>query len=77
MTHRDGFPRFSARSAWRGDAGHRKPRAPSTRIGTPESLGPQDLGKPPPVARAGLTKGEVDDDRSPRAAMCEGGTSDS
>ncbi len=21
MTHRDGFPRFSARSAWRGDAG--------------------------------------------------------
>ncbi len=26
MTHRDGFPRFSARSAWRGGAGHRKPR---------------------------------------------------
>ena len=25
MTHRDGFPRFSARSAWRGDAGHREP----------------------------------------------------
>ncbi len=22
MTHRDGFPRLSARSAWRGDAGH-------------------------------------------------------
>ncbi len=22
MTHRDGFPWFSARSAWRGDAGH-------------------------------------------------------
>ena len=21
MTYRDGFPRFSARSAWRGDAG--------------------------------------------------------
>ena len=35
MTHRDGFPRFSARSAWRGDAGHREPRA------TPS------LGKPP------------------------------
>ncbi len=33
MTHRDGFPRFSARSAWRGDAGHREPRAPSTSIG--------------------------------------------
>jgi len=33
MTHRDGFPRFSARSAWRGGAGHREPR------GTPpESL---------------------------------------
>ncbi len=27
MTHRDGFPRLSARSAWRGDAGHRKPWA--------------------------------------------------
>ena len=37
MTHRDGFPRFSARSAWRGDAGHREPRA------TPS----ESLGKPP------------------------------
>ncbi len=37
MTHRDGFPRFSARSAWRGDARPRKPRA------TP----PESLGKPP------------------------------
>ena len=42
MTHRDGFPRFSARSAWRSDAGHRKPRAPSESYGPPESL-----GKPP------------------------------
>ncbi len=42
MTHRDGFPRFSARSAWRGDAGHRKPCAPSTSTGPSESL-----GKPP------------------------------
>ncbi len=42
MTHRDGFPRFSARSAWRGDAGHRKPCAPSQSYGQPESL-----GKPP------------------------------
>ncbi len=42
MTHRDGFPRFSARSAWRGDAGHRKP------CGTPS----ESLGKPPPVAQA-------------------------
>ena len=37
MTHRDGFPRFSARSAWRSDAGHRKP------CGTPS----ESLGKPP------------------------------
>ncbi len=37
MTHRDGFPRLSARSAWRGDAGHRKPCA------TPS----ESLGKPP------------------------------
>ncbi len=29
MTHRDGFPRLSVRSAWRGDAGPRQPRAPS------------------------------------------------
>ena len=28
MTHRDGFPRFSARNAWHGDAGHCKPCAP-------------------------------------------------
>ncbi len=42
MTHRYGFPRLSARSAWRSDAGHRKPCAPSTSIGPPESL-----GKPP------------------------------
>ncbi len=42
MTHRDGFPRLSARSVWRGDAGHRKPRAPSESYGRSESL-----GKPP------------------------------
>ncbi len=42
MTHRDGFPRLSARSAWRGDAGHRKSCAPSESYGQPESL-----GKPP------------------------------
>ncbi len=46
MTHREGFPRFSARSAWRGDAGHRKPRAPSQShgprlkaMGRPKALG--------------------------------------
>ncbi len=37
MTHGDGFPRLSARSAWRSDAGHRKPRATQ----------PESLGKPP------------------------------
>ncbi len=42
MTHRDGFPRLSARSAWRGDAGHRKPCA------TPS----ESLGKPSPVGQA-------------------------
>ena len=42
MTHRDGFPRFSARSAWRGGAGHREPRGKPS-----ESPRPQDSGKPP------------------------------
>ena len=37
MTHRDGFPRLSARSVRRGDAGHRKACA------TPS----ESLGKPP------------------------------
>ena len=37
MTHRDGLPRFSARSAGRGDAAHREARA------TPSEI----LGKPP------------------------------
>ena len=42
MTHRDGFQRFSARSAWRGYAGHREPR------GTPpESPSLEAWGKPP------------------------------
>ncbi len=42
MAHRDGFPRLSARSVWRSDAAHRKPRATQ----------PESLGKPPSVARA-------------------------
>ena len=42
MTHRDGLPRFSARSVRRGDAGPREPRATRS-----ESLSPQDPGKPP------------------------------
>ena len=37
MTHRDGLPRFSARSVWRGDAGHREARATLS----------ESLGKPP------------------------------
>jgi len=37
MTHGDGLPRFSARSAWRGDAGHREARATLS----------ESLGKPP------------------------------
>ncbi len=46
MTHRDGFPKYSARSAWRGDAGHRKPCA------TPS----ESLGKPPSVGQANRRK---------------------
>ncbi len=52
MTHRDGVPRFSARSAWRGDAGHRKARAtPSESLGKPPRSGrvgepPEGVGKP-------------------------------
>ncbi len=64
MTHRDGFPHasrlgFSARSAWRGDAGHREPRAPSASLGPSESLGPQDLGKPPSRSRGPTGSGRI------------------
>ncbi len=37
MTHRDGLPRFSARSVQRGDAGHREPCATLS----------ESFGKPP------------------------------
>ncbi len=48
MTHRDGFQRLSARSAWRGDAGHRKTGAPSTSIGmSARVIAGESLGKPP------------------------------
>ncbi len=54
MTHRDGFPRLSARSAWRGDAGHRKPCAPS------ESHGPSEsLGEPPFRSRRRTGSGRI------------------
>ena len=42
MTHRDGLPRFSARSVRRRDAAHRKPRATPS-----ESLGKPPLRSPP------------------------------
>ena len=47
MTHRDGLPRFSARSAWRGDAGHREARAtPSESLGKPPFRSPpQPVGE--------------------------------
>ena len=41
MIHRDGLPRFSARSAGRGDAPHRKSRATLS----------ESLGKPPVRSR--------------------------
>ena len=42
MTHRDGLPRFSARSVGRGDAAHREARATPS-----ESLGKPPLRSPP------------------------------
>jgi hypothetical protein len=59
MTHRDGFPHasrlgLSARSAWRGDAGHRKPCAPSQSYGPSESL-----GKPPFRSRGRTGSGRI------------------
>ncbi len=47
MTHRDGFPRLSARSAWRGGAGHREPHGTLS-----ENPRLEAWGKPPPVAWA-------------------------
>ncbi len=39
MTHRDGIPRLSARSVWRGGVGHREPCAtPSESLGMPPSV---------------------------------------
>ncbi len=53
MTHRDGLPRFSARSVGCGDAGHRKGRATLS-----ESLGKPPFGsrmQPVGVRRKALT----------------------
>ncbi len=64
MTHRDGFPRFSARSAWRGDARHRKP------CGTPfENHGPSEShGKPPFRSRPLIPGGRQEALTMPRIA---------
>ncbi len=58
MTHRDGFPRVSARSAGRGDAGHREPRA------TPS----ESLGKPPFRSRGRTAGGRRKSLTMPRIA---------
>ncbi len=58
MTHRDSFPRFSARSAWCGDAGHREPRGTPSAPGA-ESPRPQDLGKPPFRSRGRTGSGRL------------------
>ncbi len=54
MTHGDGVPSLSARRAWRGDAGHRKPCAPSQSHGPSESL-----GKPPFRSRRRTGSGRI------------------
>ena len=61
MTHRDGFPRFSARSAWRGDAGHRKP------CGTPS----ESPGKPPFRSRGRTAGGRRQALTMPRSRLGE------
>ncbi len=71
MTHRDGFPRLSVRSAWRGGAGHREPRA------TRSAPGPESLGKPP-FRSLGRTAGGVGKPcrcpTSPAASLLPGGS---
>jgi len=64
MTHRNGFPHasrlgFSAKSAWRGDAGHREPWAPSTSIGPSESPSLRALGKLPFRSRGRTGSGRL------------------
>ena len=51
MTHRDGLPRFSARSVRRGDAGHREACAT---LSAPLA---ESLGKPPPRSSMGSVGG--------------------
>ncbi len=55
MTHRDGFPRFSARSAWRSDQGIESHAPRLKAMGRPQALGsrlrpggrtPEGVGKP-------------------------------
>ena len=50
MTHRDGLPRFSARSVGRGDAAHREARAtPSESLGKPPVRGGDPYGSLSPL----------------------------
>ncbi len=72
MTHRDGFPRFSARSAWHSDAGHRKPCAPSQSHGQPESLGKPPFRAGEPAAGESVRASESLDDvpQGPRLPSC-------
>ncbi len=58
LIHRDGFPRLSARSAWRGDAGHPEPRA------TPPAPWPKALGKPPFRSRGQTGSGQTGSGRT-------------
>ncbi len=70
MTHRDGVPRLSARSAWRGNAGHRKPCAPSQSHGPSESIGK------PPFRSGRRTAGgrrQVSTTRPPQQRRCRCG----
>ncbi len=45
MTHRDGFPRFSARSAWRGDAGIASHAPRLKAMGRPKASGNRRSGR--------------------------------
>ena len=56
--HRDGFSRFSVRSAWRGDAVYRKPRATTS----------ESLEKPPFRSPARAARGRRETLPMPRIA---------
>ena len=69
MTHRDGFPRFSARSAWRGDAGHREPCG--TPPESPQSGSMGEAAVPVAWANRRSASGSLDDvPHRPRLPSC-------